>query len=77
MFGELVPKLDLPFAIGGAEPTDEVVLESLDGVLSGVYSMIGGLNEFSLAASFLEVGFDGRRFLVICDIKHSILSLFC
>ena len=52
---KLVPNLNWPLAIGGAEPTDEVVLESLDGAFRGIYAMVGWINQLPLASNFLEV----------------------
>ena len=53
------PKLNWPLAIGGSEPTDEVVLESLDGAFRGIYAMVGWLNYCHWHPAFLRYALMG------------------
>ena len=55
--------------VGGAEPTDKVFFECLDGMFGCIGPMVFGFNELYLPTSYLHEGFDGSHCLVICDQK--------
>ena len=48
---KMVPQLELKVDVCGAEATDEVVFESLDGSFSGVDSVIVGLDKLNGAVT--------------------------
>ncbi len=58
-----------PFSCGGAESTDEVVFESLDGSFCGVDAMIAGFDELDCTVAGVDEFFDGGRGLIVCDIE--------
>jgi hypothetical protein len=62
--------------VGGAESTDEVVFEGLDGAFRGIDAMIVGFDELNGTVSGGDKLFDGSRGLVICDIEGWRKSFF-
>ncbi len=53
----------------GAEATDEVVFERLDGPFCGVDSMIVGLDELNGTVTGGETCLDGGRSLIVGDVE--------
>ena len=66
---EMVPQLEWEIYVGGAESTDEVVFESLDGSFRGVDAMIVGFDELDCTVAGGDEFFDGGRGLIVCDIE--------
>ena len=54
----MVPQLEWPLAVGGAEAADEVVFEGLDCTFGSVDAVIGGLDELPFAIVLAEVCFE-------------------
>ena len=72
----MVPKVEWEIDVGGAEPTDEVVFESLDGPFCGIDAMIVGFDELYCTVAGGDKFFDGGRGLVVCDIECGRKSFF-
>ena len=77
MVCQMVPQLEGEVDVGGAESTDEVVFEGLDGAFCGVDAMVVGFNKLNCTVSGGDKFFDGSRSLVICDVEGRSESFFC
>ena len=73
---QMVPQLEQEADVGGAESTDEVVFESLDGSFRGIDAMIVGFDELDCTVAGGDEFFDGSRGLVVCDIECGSKSFF-
>lgn len=69
MVCQMVPQLEREVDVHGAESTNEVVFEGLDGAFCGVDAMIVGFDELNCTVLGGDTFFDGSRSLVICDIE--------
>jgi|LakMenEpi03Aug12_release.lakeMendotaPanAssembly.Ray.scaffolds.fasta_scaffold4763456_1 hypothetical protein len=73
----MVPKVEWEIDVGGAEPTDEVVFESLDGPFCGIDAMIVGFDELYCTVAGGDKFFDGGRGLIVRDIEGGSKTLVC
>lgn len=62
--------------VGGAEATDEVIFEGLDGAFSGVDPVIVGFDKLNGAVAGGNKSFDGNRCVIVCDVEGGSKS-FC
>ncbi len=67
--GKLVPKLDGKVHIGGAESTNESILESLDGLFCTIGAVIAWFNELEATLLWGKVRFDCLCCLIVHDVK--------
>ncbi len=72
----MVPKLEWEVDVGGAKSTDEVVFESLDGLLRGVDAMIVGFDKLDCTVAGVDEFFDGGHGLIVCDIEGGSKPFF-
>ena len=72
---QVVPKLEWEVDVSGAQATDEVIFESLDGSFSGVDSVVVGLDKLNGTVTRSDKLFDGRCCLIVGDVEGGGKSL--
>ena len=73
---KMVPQLEHEVDVCGAEATDEVFFESLDGLFCGADSVIVGLDKLNGAVVGGDKYFDGGHSLIVGDVEGGHKS-FC
>ena len=70
----MIPKLEGKICIRGAQSTNEVVFEGLDGPFCCVDPMVVGFHKLQAAILLLQVFPDGLAGLVVCDAEGWLVS---
>ena len=74
---KMVPKLEWEIDVGGAESTDEVVFESLDGAFRCIDTMIVWLDKLNGTVAGSDKFFDSGRGLIVGDVEGGSKSFLC
>ena len=74
---EVIPQLERETDICGAESTDKVVFESLDGAFRCIDTMIVWLDKLNGTVAGSDKFFDSGRGLIVGDVEGGSKSFLC